>query len=42
MRAWKAWWRRVRDGGVLTGLLETFALAEGELVLVETPPDRAR
>jgi hypothetical protein len=38
----RAWWRRFRDGGVLTRLLETFALADGELVLVETPPDRAR
>jgi hypothetical protein len=40
MHALIAWWRRVRDGGALTRLLETFALADGELVLVETPPDR--
>lgn len=35
-----AWWRGFRDGGALTRLLETFALADGELVLGEAPPER--
>ena len=41
MHALISWWRRFRDGGALTRLLETFALAEGELVHAEAPSDRA-
>ena len=40
MHALIAWWRRFRDGDALTRLLETLALADGELVVAETPPER--